>query len=186
MKQLKVLALCLVCYTSYSYDGQVDPSFGNNGTTITRFSQKNDVLWKIRLQKDDKIIAAASLGGQFNTAFAVARYTKNGTLDKSFNALGKTPGLAIPEFGRFDTAQAHSAIVQPDGKIVVAGYAVTNYPATGLALARYYQNGTLDKSFNAEKTPGTALTSCCKNGSDQGYSVALQKDGKIVVGGKQS
>src|SRR5206468_12348259 len=48
-----------------------------------------------------------------------------------------------------------------------------------LTLARYNANGTLDTTFGS----GGKVISHVGSGDSEGYSVALQSDGKIVVGG---
>lgn len=74
--------------------------------------------------------------------------------------------------------QIRAVALQPDGKIVVAGYGYnqTNYD---FVIARYLSNGALDTSFN-----GTGIVLLDFNGlADQAYALLLQPDGKIVVGG---
>ncbi len=67
---------------------------------------------------------------------------------------------------------------QSDGKIVVAGYAFDR-PSYYFAVARYNANGSLDTTFNGT---GKVITDF-GNGSNRGYGVALQSDGKTVVAG---
>ena len=80
--------------------------------------------------------------------FAVVRYNSNGTLDGSFGSAGKV----TTDFAGFDDA-ATSIVIQPDGKIVVAGYATFvgfrdgMAPGRHLALARSNGPGSLDPSF---------------------------------------
>lgn len=189
-QRIFIIAACLFTCTSYTYDGQLDTTFGNQGTVVTHFgSNNNNVLSKIVTDENDNILAAGFIGNKYDFAFAVARYLENGTLDDSFNASG-TPGHVTTRFLRQNFAEAYSLAVQPDGKIVVAGYAEVEFPITrsSLALARYHHNGTLDDTFGAQGHPlGTVLTQCCEKSFeqhfDQGFTVALQRDGKIVVGG---
>ncbi len=49
--------------------------------------------------------------------FALARYNSNGTLDTTFD----NDGRLFIDFGSFDQT-AYNVLLQPDGKIVVAGY----------------------------------------------------------------
>ena len=73
-------------------------------------------------------------------------------------------------------ADGNSVAVQPDGKIVVAGYAGVS-GVDQFALVRYSSDGSLDTSFNGSGKVTTAVgTGTCK-----GRGVALQGDGKIVV-----
>jgi uncharacterized delta-60 repeat protein len=74
----------------------------------------------------------------------------------------------------------YSGFAQPDGRIVVAGYFsdVNNERRQG--IARFQSDGRLDKSFD----PGPILNVAYYSMSNPVvYCVALQSDGKIVVGG---
>jgi len=71
-----------------------------------------------------------------------------------------------------------SAIAQPDGKILVAGYALVD-STYNFALLRYNTDGTLDTSFGS----GGKVTTAIGASSDSGNSVAIQTDGKILVAG---
>jgi hypothetical protein len=62
--------------------------------------------------------------------FGIARFDAAGALDASFGTDGK---LTVDFFGASDGAEC--VAVQPDGKIVVAGFA-RNGASTGLGLAR--------------------------------------------------
>ena len=76
------------------------------------------------------------------------------------------------------SAFGNSVAAQPDGKIVVAGYANVS-GVDQFALVRYNSDGSLDTSFNSNGKVTTAVgTGTCK-----GEGVALQDDGKIVVAG---
>jgi uncharacterized delta-60 repeat protein len=98
-----------------------------------------------------------------------------GDLDTTFSNDGKLTN----DFGANDVANA--VAVQPDGKIVTAGY--TNSGSSGnydFALARYNADGTLDTDFSSN---GKLITDF--GGSDDyAYAVAIQPmDDKIVVAG---
>jgi uncharacterized delta-60 repeat protein len=68
--------------------------------------------------------------------------------------------------------------IQPDGKIVAAG-SVWNGSHQDIALVRYHANGALDASFDGD---GKAVTNLSTDAT--GLCVALQPNGKIVVGGQ--
>ena len=76
------------------------------------------------------------------------------------------------------SAFGNSVAAQPDGKIVVAGYALVD-GVDQFALVRYNSDGSLDKSFN---TNGK-VTIAVGIGTSKGEGVTLQEDGKIVVVG---
>lgn len=154
-------------------NGSFDTTFGTNGIVTTPIGGGDDRCTSVALQKDGKIVVAGSAHNGSNTDFAVARYNPDGTLDTSFSTDGKqtTDFLA----GN-DVAQA--VAVQPDGKIVVAGSA-KNGGLYEFAVARYNADGSPDLGFSSDGRQTTIFS----NGDDFGHSVALQKDGKIVVAG---
>lgn len=73
---------------------------------------------------------------------------------------------------RYRRANARAVALQPDGRIVVAGY-----NSFGLALARYRPDGHLDTTFSGNGRIGPVVWGVFA------LAVALQPDGRIVVGG---
>lgn len=147
-------------------DGTLDTSFdpGAGATGGTPASVR-----AIALQPDGKIL----IGGLFTTYNGVARnriarLNADGTLDTSFD----------PGTGTSATASHYinSIVLQPDGKILIGGL-FTEYNGTARSrIARLNEDGTLDTSFD----PGTGTTGTATH---YVYSVALQADGKILIGG---
>ncbi|HYY43019.1 MAG TPA: hypothetical protein VE775_09825, partial [Pyrinomonadaceae bacterium] len=76
---------------------------------------------------------------------------------------------------------ANALVVQPDGKIVLAG--IANDPGTSFAsdfaLARYNSNGSLDTTFGT----GGLVTTPFPGNSAAANDIKLQADGKLVVAG---
>jgi uncharacterized delta-60 repeat protein len=71
-------------------------------------------------------------------------------------------------------------VIQPDGKILVAGGAFPLFIFLGdFAMVRYYPNGSLDTSFGF----GGILRTHFSAGGSYAYAVALQPNGKIMAGG---
>jgi uncharacterized delta-60 repeat protein len=64
----------------------------------------------------------------------------------------------------------NAMVVQPDGKLILAGSIKDLSGATGGNIIRYNANGTIDTSFNP--IPGGTVN-----------AMALQSDGKIIIGG---
>ena len=108
--------------------------------------------------------------------FALARYNADGSLDTSFD----TDGKVVTDFG-YGGDVAEALVIQPDGKIVAAGFSLTG-PTTSFdfALARYNTNGTLDTTTFG--TNGKVATDV-GNGNDGAYAVAIQPDGKLIAAG---
>ncbi len=95
-----------------------------------------------------------------------------GSLDTSFAA----GGMQITPVGASDE-YAHAMAIQPDGRILVGGYA--NGASTDFALVRHLRDGGLDPSFG---TAGKVTTDIAGN-SDVANAIALQTDGKILLAG---
>jgi uncharacterized delta-60 repeat protein len=160
----------------YNPDGSLDASFGNGGKVLTDFDGFNDDALAVLIQPDGKIVAAGSAKNPANFYdFALARYRPDGTLDTSFGQGGKVR----TDFGVQNFDQARSAVLQPDGKIVAAGFTSLAFGDTRYAAARYNADGTLDKSFGSRGRIRLHFGSCCEGAQ----SVLLQSDGKVVLVG---
>jgi uncharacterized delta-60 repeat protein len=158
--------------------GDLDPSFGIGGQVTSDFRKSNDIAYAVALQPDGKIVIAgirfvgiSATGGDF----LVARYNPDGTLDRSFGQRG----FVLTDFGLTETATA--VVVQPDGRIVVAGGTYPIFPSQGgqYALARYNRNGSLDTTFGAGGLVRTTFLSAGCFAS----ALVLQADGKIIAAG---
>jgi uncharacterized delta-60 repeat protein len=151
----------------YLPDGTLDRSFGTGGKVTTDFGS-DDVGHALVVQADGKLVVAGTAGGNF----ALARYRSNGKLDPSFGPGGKV----TTDFGGNDEGLALA--VQADGKLVAAGYALTE-TSRDFALARYQPNGTLDAGFGT----GGKVTTDFTGFVDEANGVAVQTDGKLVAVG---
>jgi uncharacterized delta-60 repeat protein len=134
--------------------------------------------YDMALQADGSFLVAGQVYNPQTTvsdAF-VTRFKANGLPDTSFGTNGSAfifaPGL-------FRAAKA--VAVQPDGKIVIAGYAAYNaqYTAMDFLVARFLPTGGIDSSFG---TGGVTLVDFF-GGADAATALALAPDGKIVVAG---
>jgi len=165
----------------YTSSGQLDSSFGVGGKVTTAFAGAGiDQATAVLLQSDGKIVLTgfAATGTTTGTDFAAARYLSNGQLDGSFGVGGKT----TIAFANGSTDQASAAVLQSDGKIVLAG--VRNSAGNfDFALARLNADGSLDSTFGTAGKVTAAMTS---SSHDAAEAVALQADGKIVVAGYSS
>jgi uncharacterized delta-60 repeat protein len=135
-------------------DGSLDVGF-NTGTGVF------GAVTSLALQPDGKVL----IGGNFfayNDTYCnnIARLNADGSLDSTFN-----PGSGVNDI-------VWSFALQPDGKVLIGG-AFTNYNGTPRnRIARLNAYGSLDATFN----PGIG-------GNNLVRSLALQPDGKVLVGG---
>lgn len=96
-----------------------------------------------------------------------------GDLDVSFSG----DGILAQDLGT-DYDLASSVAVQADGKIVVAG-STGESPNGDFLVVRYLEDGSLDPDFGS----GGLVTVDFSGGNDNATSLALQPDGRILMGG---
>jgi uncharacterized delta-60 repeat protein len=152
--------------TRYNIDGSLDATFGINGKVVGDFLDSKMSLKTIILQTDGKIIGGGI--NYTNSQFVLVRYNSNGTLDTDFGV-----GGIITR----DSVNIGSLVLQPDGKIIAAGFLLEGYNRQ-FVLIRYNNDGTLDSDFGSN---GIATTSI--GAKDLGYDVVLHSNGKIVLSG---
>jgi large repetitive protein len=160
----------------YNPDGSLDGTFDSDGIVTTGVRTWHDTAKDVALQPDGKIVVVGYSQENGNEDFAVVRYNPDGSLDSSFDADGKV----TTAIGTFDDL-AYSVVVQPDGKLVVAGVSY-NGSRYDFAVVRYNTDGSLDTSFSGDGAATTAVGMA----DAYAYGVALQSDGKIVVAGYAS
>ncbi len=143
--------------------GAVDQGFGNGGVVQTDVSGL-DIGVDVLVQPDGKAITI----GFADDIGVLLRHRPDGTLDPTFGV----GGVVRTAPGSFPAA----GVLQPDGKIVVVG---SNLELDDVLVFRYLPSGAPDPSFG---TGGVVQTDF--GFVDQGYGVALQPDGKVVVAGR--
>jgi uncharacterized delta-60 repeat protein len=109
--------------------------------------------------------------GFWSGGFALVRYTEDGDLDPTFGG----SGIVTTAIG--NSAGANALVLQPDGKLVAAGFA--NGGSGGFALVRYTEDGDLDPTFGGGEVVATNLA----GGSAWATALVLQPDGKLVAAG---
>ena len=160
----------------YNTDGSLDNTFNGNGKITTNFGSQAEAF-SVAIQSDGKIVAAGYMYTDSTWEFAIGRYNTDGTVDNSFGENGK---IHTP-VGNIDD-EINAVAIQPDGKIVAAGYsnsaADINDFLPQIAIVRYNSDGSLDNTFNGNGKLTTSFGLF-----DIAYSVAIQTDGKIIIGG---
>jgi uncharacterized delta-60 repeat protein len=159
----------------YGSDGTLDDTFGGDGKVTTVIGDADAAHANaVVLQSDGKIVAAGQtqVGGE--DRFALARYNTDGTLDDTFGEDGRV----TTSFGPI--ADAYGVAIQSNDKIVAAGRALVGAHYR-FALARYRSDGTRDDTFGGDGTVTTLIGPV----ASLGHAVAIQSNGKIVVGGSK-
>ncbi len=127
-------------------------------------------------QDDGKYIEAGpcALGGVLTTHLCLVRFDSAGQLDPDFGVQGIVYTRIRGEWG----TRATSLVVQPDGKILVAG-SISN---TRNFLIRYQADGSVDTSFGTNGAVTSPMASYFEGIAD----IALQNDSRIVMTGTRS
>jgi len=142
--------------------GDLDPTFNNQGGTGA-----NGTVHAIMVQPDGKIL----IGGGFtayngDTAASdnIMRLNADGTRDTTFNASGVGA-----------SSDVLAVAVQGDGKVLIGGgFTAYNTDATASDhIMRLNADGTRDTTFNANGAGADSTV----------YAMALQPNGKIIIGG---
>ena len=152
----------------YNADGTLDTSFDGDGKVVTELAASDSGIRSVLVQPDGKIIA---VGGDDNFYIYIVRYNADGTPDASFGSGGKVTTHAADQGVR-----GRTALLQPDGRIVVGGDYWVNGDSTNSALFRYHADGTPDNSFD-----GDGLAFYSLSASHDGVSkIFLRPDGKLM------
>lgn len=157
-------------------DGSFDTGFGGSGRVTLPVLATLDRAVAMALQADGKILLAGFARGGGLDATAVVRLQPDGSVDPEFGSLGRV----VSEIGVSDS-RAQAVAVQPDGGILVAGWA-RNEANRDVFVARYLPDGTLDPAFGI----GGVAQPRVGPGNDEAYGLALEADGDIVVVGQSA
>lgn len=147
----------------FTANGLLDSTFGAGGRVTTNFVSSDhggstgDAAFDVAVQPDGRILAvgrAETDTGLARTDVALARYRPDGTLDTSFGGDGRVTLAFTPGDPQRASDAAFGVQIQPDGRIVVAGFTSVPFGQV-FALARFNGNGALDSGFG---TNGTIVT----------------------------
>ncbi len=174
----------------YNSNGTVDASFGNAGIVALNFDAvaSEDRVTAVTVQPDGKIVAVGytyGFGSNYTgVSFAIVRFNSDGSLDTTFGTNGKIKANFGSGYNIDVGSSPPSLVLQPDGKFVVASarqVTASNY--IEVTVSRYNANGTGDASFGNGGTAATRLFPSQVGVAAHSHRIALQSDGKIVLGG---
>jgi uncharacterized delta-60 repeat protein len=179
-----VCVLLLYCFSAQpavALPGDLDPTFGHDGVVKVFVPPGPPEANAMAIQSDGKIVVAGTNnldeGTKDRSKFVLARFISNGSLDPTFGG----DGIVTTNFTAWRD-HAYSLAIQADGKIVATGVVGEGGGDAAMGLVRYDTDGSLDPTFG---TGGKVTTNFpCRNACDDyGNTVAIQADGRIVVGG---
>ncbi len=169
----------------YNADGTPDTTFGGGDGLVTTTGTAGGTLDEgadVAIDGSGRIVVA----GYSNTAgsrqeMVLWRFLDDGTADASFG----TAGVVIYDRGFGEDDWADALLIDASGRILVTGVSSNATPDRDMALWRYTDAGALDTTFG-----GTGVVfqhnAAGGNGDDEGYGLALDANGNIVVVGDSS
>jgi uncharacterized delta-60 repeat protein len=160
-------------------DGSADTSFGGGDGWLTGDLPYPEIgAYDAVVHPDGRISVVGHASDGSSSRLAVTRYRPGGGLDRSFSDDG---WLTSTSPDGIDYVYGYEAVLQPDGKLVVAGesYDGTDTPAdANLVVFRFTTKGRLDRTFDGD---GKAFVDL--GAEDAGLDVGLTSRGAIVVSG---
>ncbi len=163
-----LIALCSYCLLHAQKAGTLDSSFGNSGKVLTSSSTGYLDCTAAALTSNGSIVASGDVSfvGETGGFFAM-KYFADGELDTTFG----NKGIGIVTNAGYGDAVA----VQSDDKIIIAGYDYELFGPYFITAARLNADGSVDTTFGKNGLIKTSAGEDCN-------SIAIQSDGKIVVG----
>ncbi len=160
----------------YNPNGSLDTSFDGDGIVTTQVGTTGTEASAVAVQPDGKIVVAGISTISGTGFYTIVRYNPNGSLDTSFDGDGifTVSGIGHPD----------SIAIQPDGKIVTAGSISLDFFSSDFCIVRVNPNGGLDTTFDTDGKAIVSISDPSAGNTDLAFAIALQTDGKIVVGGE--
>ena len=153
--------------------GSLVSTYGSTGKSVLAIAGSSAVnVYNSKLQADGKLVLVGSVKMTGSLDWLTARLNTDGSFDTSFNGTG----YSIYSYGSSDD-ELIGIDIQSDGKILTAGIGSSSH--SDITTARWNSDGTLDTTFN-----GTGIAvKTDPSWYNGGYTVKVQSDGKILVGG---
>jgi uncharacterized delta-60 repeat protein len=161
----------------YDADGSLDAGFGTGGiVTYTGAPGTSPTLAGVAIEADGTIVAA---GNEAGGGLLLVGFNGDGSLDGSFGQGGVVTFDTGSEPGGIVWNKTGGVLLQPDGRIVVAGGGELSGSPSPWLLARFDADGTPDTTFG---TGGQVVTAFGTQGAEA-LAVSLAPDGSLVAAG---
>lgn len=148
-------------------DGSLDYTF----EVGVLYEFEDRIIFNAVLLNNGKFLVGQRIqGSQTNQGLATCTLSllnSNGSNDTSF-------ALGIPKFGYGTSSVEFSAVLQPDGRIIIGGTFYQYNSTLRGGIIRLNANGSIDNTFDQGQGTGWV------------HTIALQTDGKIFIGGNFS
>ena len=159
----------------FNSNGAIDAEFGDGGKMAADLEGRADFAQSMAIAADgDLILAGGTRDASGATRAVLIRLNDDGTLDTAFG----TNGVATLEFPGGGSSWVNDVELQADGKAVITGL-VMGASGSDILIARTTADGDLDPGFSED---GVMLVDV-EGDNDEGFSIAIQPDSRIVVGG---
>ena len=164
--------------------GKPDPAFGKGGTAVLDIgpgkavgeSYVADNSWGMAALANGRVVVFGSVAAKDrdDADYAIVGLTSAGVLDSGFGTKGIT---TVDVKGATDNARG--VVVQPDGKLVFAGYSRDSEGVINPVIIRTTADGKLDTGFGKD---GVATDAVVPGGVAEAYAIALQGDKFVLAG----
>lgn len=175
MRKALPLLIIFISFSTFSFAqaGTLDSSFGVNGVITYRYEKNMSTSSVVITQPDSKILVGGTTKVDNIYRFLLIRLNPDGSLDSSFGLNGEV----VTSFESGQPATSTCLALQPDGKIIQAGYTnVSSQTQLQIAITRFNSNGSLDTSFSNNGKLTSKITGFAND-------IILMEDGKIMIGG---
>jgi uncharacterized delta-60 repeat protein len=173
-----------IAVVRFDATGKPDTAFGKGGTARIDIgagkavgeSYVADNSWGIAALSGGRVVVFGSspAADRDDADYAIVGLTGAGVLDQAFG----TKGITRVDVNQA-TDNARAVVVQPDGKLVFAGYSRNKEGVIDPVLIRTGSDGKLDSGFGQD---GVATASVVPGGVAEAYGVALQGDKFVLAG----
>jgi uncharacterized delta-60 repeat protein len=170
--------------TRLNANGLIDYDFGYLGRKTIAFDLgggNNDWATAVAIDDQGRIVVAGTVergGGNYD--FGICRLNPDGSIDTTFGINGRS--VAAFDLGGAKADFANAMVIDPQGRILVAGSAEWNGSDTDFAVCRLTPDGYFDPSFGWGGKQTVAFDMGGGNG-DAANGIALDSQGRIVLAG---